>query len=248
MVDMTNAEEQVRGASDLMLELQQRLVDPHPQACPRPAVEPRVPPSSLPRENVPQRASTYEEQPNISPGKYVEKHTEPETHPSGNLGLDSRAGGVFSGLTPGPPRAAACGWQGKRAGAGGATGEIEAGGDGALRTQPFRLCTKGGVAAAAASTEITPSPRPASVLPLSIEVRAYPFDPPEKYETPWLSCKTQIDVGGNRETLRHPNEMHTKPREVGDFRVRHLPSETLYQREIRTLTPLAKSAEVCTLN
>eukprot|EP00903_Cladosiphon_okamuranus_P008200 g7895.t1 len=42
MADVSKAEEQLRGASDLMVELQQRLVEAQPQQYGRPAVQPRV--------------------------------------------------------------------------------------------------------------------------------------------------------------------------------------------------------------
>lgn len=193
MVDMVKAEEQLRGASDLMLELQQRLAEAQPQAYPRPTVHPHGAPSRLPRENFPEEteASAYEEQWDMSvpPGKGATKHftaawaAEPEMLPAGNPRLETRAGGVSAGRNPGgAPRVADYEWQGGQRGQGGhgeaaeVRGSVEAGGDREQRTQVFRFCDAGrtrGDVAAAASAETALSPRPGSFLPLSIEVRTY---------------------------------------------------------------------------
>lgn len=195
MVDMAKAEEQLRGASDLMLELQQRLVEAQPHhAYPRPAVYPHGAPSRLPRENFPEEEdATYEEQTTTSvpPEKDMARGfvsawaAEPGTISAGNPRLESRAGGIVAGLNPGgAPRARVVDyeWRGEQGGRGEVAdvrGAVEAGGDGELRNQAFRLCdaghTRGDVAATAASAETSLSPRPGSFLPLSIEVRTQEY-------------------------------------------------------------------------
>lgn len=179
MVDMAKAEEKLRGASDLMLELQQHLVEAQPQPHPRPFVQPHVAPSTLPREDFPfpQEASAYEEKTSISapPARQSTSawEDEPETLPAGTLGLETRGGGVVAGPSPGAPRGADCEWQRER----GKVGAVEAGGDGELRMEASHLCHAGrtkGYIAAAAATETAPSPRLGPFLPLSIEVRTLP--------------------------------------------------------------------------
>eukprot|EP00752_Nemacystus_decipiens_P004745 g4323.t1 len=129
MADMAKAEEQLSAASEILLELQQRLVEVQHQAYPRPGAHPHVVASRLPREDSSEGdASAFEEHTNISapsPRKDPRKHftyawaAETEMPPVGNLRLETRPGGIVAGRSPGGvTRTVDYEWQGGQGGHG----------------------------------------------------------------------------------------------------------------------------------
>lgn len=213
MADMAEAEEQLRRASDLMLELQQRLVEAQPQARPRPAVQPYGAPSTLPREAFPREATACEERPNtpVSPGRDVAGYSRsaweagPGVLRARHPGLETRGGEMVAGPNPGALKGAVdCEWQGGTEEAGEVRGGVGPGGCGDPQREAFQ-CSAGppkGYVVAATAAETEPSPRPGSFLPLSIEVNkeitlrySYKF-------TSLTAGPTHLHLDGGRKTLR----------------------------------------------
>lgn len=219
MVDVAKAEEQLRGASDLVAELQQRLVEAQPQEYRRSAAPPHVPPSRLPRDNFQEDSACEEYQhPNTitsgTPRNDVSKHlastweaeSEGLSLPAGNLGLGTRERGNAGSQLGG------CEWQGRQRGVGVVRGAFEVGSDGELQTQALQWCDGSagrteGYFAVAAANETAPSPRSGPFLPLTIEVRTrYRGKPTDERHVFQFNTYTKNMGHRDRETLRYPND------------------------------------------
>lgn len=136
---MDKAEEQLRGASSLMLQLQQRLAETRPQGHPLPRTAPYAAPSALPREEkgVLQQQAAYTGR-GARRSSACSWQTEPDASPTGPPGMPAWDEELVDEPNSASTRGGVNEWQGVRKEAGGEPWVVGAGGVGALQTEELR--------------------------------------------------------------------------------------------------------------